>query len=429
MGTRAGRQADHAVADRLPPLNSPLWSWVLSKPQARDLQNLDHAQPVLLVAASRFLFQEHFRYDVYRNAIMANRMVPCDLKALLPERLERLDQLGYLVLEVKENITTEQGKRTTVPSYQAFRTVGRQLSHARADGDDRAAFDIRDPACCRRTPDGGDVHRDTRRRGRPADFSNSPGRDRSGPRGHSTVQQTRRLSRSGSANIGGDSETGTSGVDICKAALPDKGVRQIAADNIGSCERLRARLPLKYPRLVNNGQDLLICGGEHRLLRGREVAECAQAAGMKRLQGGERQFEGRLDVTTVQTPQAIEWLGPSRIAVPCGALSATDLEFAKALRSDRNRAAARINAKATTDTAPSPAGDQASEDVPRSDAKLTKRPIPSIRSRDRKRYLLSKAIRTLRSICRRAVPISPHSRRLAAPFGNTFVVGFRISPR
>src|SRR5262249_47496356 len=116
------------------------------------------------------------------------------------------------------------------------------------------------------------------------------------------------------AEVDKDDNEERTGGDICKTALA-AGQQIIAKKkrspdgDFRSCEVLRERTPLKYPRLIDNGQDLVICSGEHRRLRGREVADCAEAAGLKRLQPGDRLFGNRLDLVTVRSPPAMEWLG------------------------------------------------------------------------------------------------------------------------
>lgn len=367
------------------PLNSPLWSWILSKPSARDLPKLDPVKPVLLVAASRFLFQEHFRYDAYRNAIMADRMVPCDLKALLPERLGRLDDIRYLVLEVKENVTTGQGKRSTVSSYQAFRVIWMDsfpTPEQTAMIVPLSTYEILLVAAERQsvdlyaeTLDGGSEERISQIRLAETDL------DAEG------IPQFNKLASclgAVPADAGDEREAdGRKPGDICKTSSPADDVSQAEyrksdpGDMIGSCERLRERTLLKYPRLISSGQDLLICSGEHRLLRGLEVANCAQSAGLKRLKRGDMLFNGRLDVTAVRSPPAIEWLGPSRIAIPCGALNVKDIGFAKALRNDRIRAAARLNASKPLDAIPVSAGDQTDQDAWISECELYKARNPT----------------------------------------------------
>jgi hypothetical protein len=323
------------------PLRSPLWSWILAKSPARELLNLGAGKAPLLVAASRHLFQEHFRYDTYRTAILANRMVPCDLKAFLPERIERIDDIRQLVLEVKENITTAQGKRSTVPSYQAFRVIwvdSFPTPEQTAMVVPLSTYELLLAVANHQTVEldaealeGAADERISQIRLAEIDLETD---------GISEFDKLARCLGVVQGEVAGEGETGAAkGDDICKASTLALGAPP--HDGPGSCDRLRERMPLKYPRLINNGQDLLICAGEHRLLRGLEVGDCAQAAGLTRLKRGVRLFGGRLDATPVQSPQTIEWLGPSRIAVPCGSLSETDLMLARALHEDRARSIAR----------------------------------------------------------------------------------------
>jgi hypothetical protein len=324
------------------PLDSPIWSWILAGAPAVAAEAGRQKSP-LLMAASRHLFGEHFRYEDYRRTILANRMVPCELKALLPERVRSIDDLQYLVLEVKENFTREQDKRASGPSYQAFRLVwadsfptpeqtalvvplstyevllvaaehqtvalhaetlggasgGRiaQIRLAEVDVESEGVAEFMKLASCvgavATSEAGGDA-------ARPADICNTP-------------------------------------VQVLEQGL---GKESRAREVIGSCERLREQGLMRYPRLISNGQDLLICSGEHRRLRESEVARCADAAGLKGLSADVKLLQNRLDAAAIRRPPPLAWLGPSRIAAPCGALDPRDLILAKALQSDRVQAAA-----------------------------------------------------------------------------------------
>jgi hypothetical protein len=331
-------------------LDSPLWSWILSKPQARDLSDLDPAKPVLLVAASRYLFTEHFRYDAYRNAIMANRMVPCDLKAQLPEHVGRIDDIRHLVLEVKENISSAQGKRSTVPSYQSFRVVWMDsfpTPEQTAMVVPLSTYEILLAAAERQSVN---LYAETLGASSPAERISQIRLAEVDLESDGIAEFGKLASCLGAVPVGAGNESEADSQkqgDVCGS---DRAARRVesaarrqddAGETIGSCERLREHMPVKYPRFIDNGQDLLICAGVHRLLRDPEVATCAKSAGLKDLKRGGKQFDGRLEAAGVAPPPAIEWLGPSRIAMPCGALLASDLEFAKALLDDRVRSAAR----------------------------------------------------------------------------------------
>lgn len=329
------------------PIESPLWSWIFSN--ANDAVAREQAQREklpLLVAANRHLFSEHFRYDEYRNAILAERMVPCDLKALLPEKPRNVDELRYLVLEVKENFAGDQGKRLSGPSYQAFRVVWADsfpTPEQTALIVPLSTYEVLLAAAERQTLDLN------------AEALNDAAQER--------VAQIRLaevdvesdgipeflklascLGAAPAAEAGENNAADARPSDICH--LPMQALESAVAkanrssDIIGSCERLRERMLLKYPRLISNGQDLLICSGEHRRLRAGEISSCAAAAGLKGLKTGAKLFEGRLEMLPVRAPPPVEWLGPSRIAAPCGSLDKRDLSLAQALQDDRTHAAA-----------------------------------------------------------------------------------------
>lgn len=330
------------------PLDSPMWSWIFSKLPAQDLPSLDRSQPLLLVAASRHLFREHFHYDAYRSTIIRNRMVPCDLKALLPERIERPDDIRHLILEVKENIS-DQGKRSTVPSYQAFRVVwmdGFPTPEQTAMIVPLSTYEILLAVAERQT-----MELNVETLGTAPQARISQIRLAETDLEADGISQFNKLAACvGAVPVGAPVNRETSAenlLDICRLApatdeSPLSEDRKTGAkSSIGSCDRLRERMPLKYPRLVDNGQDLLICSGVHRFLRTEEVTECARSAGLKDFRPGNKLFNGRLEATAVRPPRSIEWLGPSQLAVPCRALSAVDLQLANALRDDWDRAAAR----------------------------------------------------------------------------------------
>jgi hypothetical protein len=324
------------------PLEAPLWRWSLARTPDVAAEAGRGKSPLLL-AASRHLFREHFRYDDYRRAILANRMVPCDLKQFLPERLSSIDQLENLVLEVKENFESGRG-RSSVPSYQGFRVVwvdSFPTPEQTAMILPLSTYELLLVAAERQNVslhvealDGGSGERIAEIKLAEVDI------EREG-----IAEFTKLASCLGAVAtdepIDGEGAHAPA-ADICNvpvAALRSALDREaIASDPIGSCERLRERAPIKYPRLISNGQDLMICSGEHRRLRSAEVTKCAHAAGLEGLQPGAALFGNRLDLLPVSPPPAVDWIGPSRIAAPCGALDPRDLVLARALQEDWARA-------------------------------------------------------------------------------------------
>jgi hypothetical protein len=330
------------------PLDSPMWSWILSKPEAAELSIPDRTKPVLLVAANRHLFAEHFKYETYRNTIMRSRMVPCNLKMLLPERIDRLDDIRYFILEVRENIT-DNGKRSSVQSFQAFRVVwmdGFPTPEQTAMIAPLSTYEILQLVADRQTMN---LYVET--------LGAAPGDRFSQIRLAETDLETEGVAEFnklaacvGAVPVGAPIDSQANGgksPDICSVmsaadeSTRPEDTRGTTRNGIGSCERLREKMPLNYPRLIANGQDLLICSGVHRLLRADELDRCAISAGLKAFGSGAKLFNGRLEATAVRSPQQIEWLGPSRLAIPCGALSATDLQGVKALRDDWEKAVVR----------------------------------------------------------------------------------------
>lgn len=330
------------------PLDSPMWSWILSKPEAAEVSIPDRTKPVLLVAANRHLFAEHFRYETYRNTILRSRMVPCNLKMLLPERIDRLDDIRDFILEVRENIT-DNGKRSSVQSFQAFRVVwmdGFPTPEQTAMIAPLSTYEILQLVADRQTMN---LYAETL--GTAAGVRFSQIRLAETDLETEGVTEFNKLAACvGAVPVGASIDSQANGgksPDICSVmSAADESMRPgdtkgTTENGIGSCERLREKMSLNYPRLIANGQDLLMCSGIHRLLRADELDRCAKSAGLKDFGSGAKLFNGRLEATAVRSPQQIEWLGPSRLAVPCGALSATDLEGVKALRDDWEKAVVR----------------------------------------------------------------------------------------
>lgn len=342
---RSDKRGTPFAIDALP-LGSPLWSFIFGAQQRAADDDAPGAAP-LLVAVSRHLFQEHFRYDAYRNAIAANRMVPCNLKALLPERVARIDELRYLVLETKENIVAADGRRATVPSFHAFRViwvdsfptpdrtamvVPLSTYEVLLAGAERQAVELHPETLAGEADD-----RVVQIRLAEIDLE------------HRGIAEFAKLASCVGAAPGGTDE-GVAGAtgrrDICTmqpvldAAAASGTPVAVAVAGQTSCEEMRERGPVNYPRLLDNGQDLLICSGPERPLRAHEVRDCARTAGLQGFGAGHALLDGRLDAVAVPAREPIAWLGPSRIAVPCGALRDSDFALAQALRSDRVRSGA-----------------------------------------------------------------------------------------
>src|SRR5580704_483397 len=67
------------------PLDAPIWRWIIAR-GGRDVA-VSGNMP-LLVAASRSLFSQHFRYERYRTSIINSPSAPCVLRSMLPEHLK-----------------------------------------------------------------------------------------------------------------------------------------------------------------------------------------------------------------------------------------------------------------------------------------------------------------------------------------------------
>lgn len=329
------------------PLDSPTWEWILrptgSMPRQatiglRRKSSLSHTADdntaanrtaPLLVAASRHLFDQHFRYDLYRDSIMANRLVPCDLKRQLPVKLTVVDDLKKLILEVKENVVGPGGKRSTVPSYYTFDVLWVDSFPIPSPTALVMPLSTYEVLLLSAESQLADVHPDSI--------------DVSGDRISQVKLTDIDLEQKGQAEflalascLGAvTAEQETQGPICDTPVTPMNGGVHPPVETTGTCEGLRERMPIKYPRLINNGQDLLICTGEHRRLRASEIASCWKSSGIESLQKKAPDFAQRLTTSSVSGGGEIAWLGPSVLTVPCKMLSEQDFKLAQALAHDR----------------------------------------------------------------------------------------------
>jgi hypothetical protein len=344
------------------PLDSPLWAWALNRNMQTRPEGLppsergagpDSAQAAgpkdgvadargkapLLIAASRHLFDQHFRYDVYRQSILSNRLVPCDLKRELPENITKPDDLKRIILEVKENVAGPGGKRSTVPAYHAFDVLWVD------------SFPIATPTAILLPLSTYEIFllsaENQLAEVRP---------DQMGQGGNDRISQIRLtdidLEQKGQPEFLALARCVGAAEGQDEAAAPTCGdpsakpAASLPPETTGTCESLRERMPVKYPRIINNGQDLLICTGEHRRLRTQEVKGCFESAGIDGLNSEAPDFKQRFSVTTAAGGGDVDWRGASVLAVSCAVLKEQDLTLARALAEDRRVADASIGPQA-----------------------------------------------------------------------------------
>ncbi len=311
------------------PIDSPIWRWIADKAGPEAAARLALPEGGLTIALSRHLFREHFRYDIYHHHIASESLVPCELKQLLPEKLERVDELRHLILEVKENIVTDEGRRSTMKSFQVFDVIWvdsfptpkptamivplstYELLQASAD---RQGLDLQ-----AETLAGASAGRYAQLR--LADIDTEP----------EGVDAFHAMAAClGATPVRTEAEARLARADVCRPATPPVENAAAGGSRIATCEDLTRRMPLLHPRLIDNGQDLYICTSAHRRLRASEVLACAAKAGLPAIGKTASLLGNRLIVKHVPFSPKVEWLGPSRISAPCSALTTTDIDYVRA---------------------------------------------------------------------------------------------------
>lgn len=290
------------------PVDSPIWQWVAQRRRAKGA-DLNTSGP-LVVAASRTLFSRHFRYNNYYAAVARDQRVPCTIRNALPEGLAELSTLESLALEVKEGYG-----RSAIHSFDVIWVDSFPLPEQIAiimplrtaelllAAEDIPKFGLHLEA------GGRESQRIKRIRLRDVDFDS---------RG---AEEFRKMAAClGAATVSRKEET--------QLACGTQWKPEQSCEAAGTCI---------VPRFKDSTSDLKITAGAAWPLRERDVASCARNAGLGDILAAERPLGGRLTITRTDKSSPMVWRGPSRVGVPCSALTDNDRGGDRKTEQDENR--------------------------------------------------------------------------------------------
>lgn len=296
------------------PRTAPLWTWLIDRFGGGT--KIGEARLPRVIVLNRHLFRQHFRYQVYREALLRERALPCGYHAYLPEKPVNLSELTHLILSVKENVPGRSGKRaqTTANGLHAFEIIwaeGLPVPNRVAGIVPLSTFEVlmvaeeRQFAVLTLEADGQPARRVSELR--LLDIDEAP----------TASTSFRKLA-------GCLGATHESRCQEATARKSDEATRKKlvnASDTAGNCSDLDR---LRAPQLINNGFDMLICTGARRRLRAGEITHCSMDAGLGDLMDNKPRYDGQLSVIAAPPSQHIEWLGPARVEVPCEVLDEAD---------------------------------------------------------------------------------------------------------
>ncbi|MBV6486925.1 MAG: hypothetical protein GHHEDOFH_00862 [Pseudorhodoplanes sp.] len=287
------------------PLDAPIWRWVTDRYRTRSAA-LDEPGP-MVVAASRTLFSQHFRYDRYRSAVVNNQRIPCVLRSGLPDRLTSADdltELKSLVLEVKEGFN-----RTAFHSFQVIWVDSFPMSEQVALILPLPTVEILMAAEERQTLDLHlESHGKSSRRVQKIwlpDIDNDP----------SGVTEFRRMA----ACLGAIPAADSSAKLACGVVF-GSDTRQANSGDVMPPPDARI-----IPRLEESSFELAITASKTWPLRENDILHCARRAGLGEALGPAALRGGPLKLEWTEPPTPIvEWRDLSRVSVPCEVLIAED---------------------------------------------------------------------------------------------------------